>query len=99
MMLLTTGSWSRKNYSAMNYELTMDQKNDPKITDSLMFRQNYCESIADDIPTTASEMTGTDRTVIKLSKKWEFYRVKSIVHYGFPLPIIINRTTKLIFSV
>lgn len=75
----------------MNYELTMDQKNDPKITDSLMFRQNYCESIADDIPTTASE--------IKLSKKWEFYRVKSIVHYGFPLPIIINRTTKLIFSV
>lgn len=74
-----------------------------QMTDPLMLWQNYCESMADDIlHRKRQELSSNDisfdqsifdEALFELNKEVEVLSGKSIVHFGFSLPININRTT------
>ncbi|KAL4143906.1 hypothetical protein QTP88_006160 [Uroleucon formosanum] len=74
-----------------------------QITDPLKLWQNYRESMADDIlHRKRQELSSNDisfdqsifdEALFELNKEVEVLSGKSIVHFGFPLPININRTT------
>lgn len=74
-----------------------------QITDPLMLWQKYCESMADDILRRKRQELSSndisfdqsifDEALFELNKEVEVLSGKSIVHFGFPLPININRTT------
>lgn len=74
-----------------------------QITDPMMLWQNYHESMADDIlhrtrQGLSSNDIGFDQSIFnnvlfELNKGVEVLLGKSTVHFVFPLPININRTT------
>lgn len=73
-----------------------------QITDPLMLWQNYRESMADDIlhrkrqelsSNDSFDQSIFDEALFELNKEVEVLSGKSIVHFGFSLPINVNRTT------